>query len=632
MLNPGTRKFRTARTTLQVLLVLLAAIIPYSSAIHGEWIYDDRPQILQNHLIQQPGLVGQALLSDVWAFKQADEVPVSNYWRPTFVGWLVLNERAFGLDSPAAWRIALLLLHATVCLLVWRLARQLRLGGPLTLGVAVLFAVHPVHVESVAWISGATDPLLGLFVLLALIATISAERATAHRGWLRIAGWSSYAFALGSKEVAVMLPLLIPFVLGCAVPETRWRQRLLIALPYLGMAVGFLVARSLVLQRFQLDLPSHLSLLELAVNVPRLLVFYVGQCLWPWPLSPNYALRAFRLADPWTWQLTFQYALATALIVVAAWQARRSLLARCGIALFALLLLPAFNLNAFQFDQIVHDRYLYVPVLGLLLVLAAIVQPLLERAASTEPGSLRQNAPWLAAAAVAITSLGAMSWSYAKVWSHELSLWQRAVQVDSESASSWAALASVQWQEKQAEAASASASRAISLAPLTAAYLLRAEMAVAHGDAAAAESDLRKVLASFPTFRPAIERLALLLQTGRRFDEAVALLQAFRKNAPQYACRTNVDLAILNYLIGDKVATQRLLQEAETFTASDRSGACLAALFHSAQLAVEQGDHETASRQIRRYLDATATLRDRSTVQLRPAAQQLAQRLAVTGG
>ena len=78
MLTQETRTFRAATTGLQIVLVILAAIIPFASAMNCDWIYDDRPQILQNHLIQQLGLVGHALLSDVWALKQTDDVPVSN--------------------------------------------------------------------------------------------------------------------------------------------------------------------------------------------------------------------------------------------------------------------------------------------------------------------------------------------------------------------------------------------------------------------------------------------------------------------------------------------------------------------------------------------------------------------------
>src|SRR5205085_1082795 len=90
------------------------------------------------------------------------------YYRPLFNLYLLVNYQLFHLN-PAGWHLLLVLWHLLVTLLVYRLARRLLKdeGGALT--AALIFGVHPVHIESVAWISGVTEPMLAVFFLGALL-------------------------------------------------------------------------------------------------------------------------------------------------------------------------------------------------------------------------------------------------------------------------------------------------------------------------------------------------------------------------------------------------------------------------------------------------------------------------------
>src|SRR6186713_2751025 len=146
----------------------IVAFCAFANTLGHGFVYDDNRQILQNPLIKKSELYGKALTSDVWAFKGGGDIAASNYYRPTFVAWMIVNWKLFG-ASPAGWHAATVLLHVLVCLLLFTFLRRFGCEDITAAIIAVLFAVHPVHVENVAWISGATDPLMGVFLLTSLI-------------------------------------------------------------------------------------------------------------------------------------------------------------------------------------------------------------------------------------------------------------------------------------------------------------------------------------------------------------------------------------------------------------------------------------------------------------------------------
>ena len=178
----------------------------YANAMRGEFVYDDNRQIARNALIQDNAHIGTALVSDVWAFKGGGAIAASNYWRPTFISWLIGNFRLFGLQ-PAGWHMTNLLLHLVTVMLGYCLARGLRLGKPIAAAIALVFAVHPAHVESVSWISGSPDLLLAPALLGSLLVVPSLVDSAGWRPWTAALGL--YAVALGAKEVAMIFPAIV---------------------------------------------------------------------------------------------------------------------------------------------------------------------------------------------------------------------------------------------------------------------------------------------------------------------------------------------------------------------------------------------------------------------------------------
>ncbi len=85
-------------------LIAASCVVVYANSLSGSFVYDDLRQIVRNPLIQDNGLFWKALSSDVWAFKGDGTAAASNYWRPTFTLWNIINFRLFGID-PFGWHV-----------------------------------------------------------------------------------------------------------------------------------------------------------------------------------------------------------------------------------------------------------------------------------------------------------------------------------------------------------------------------------------------------------------------------------------------------------------------------------------------------------------------------------------------
>jgi hypothetical protein len=224
-----------------ILACATVAALVYSGAVRGGFVYDDARQIVRNDLILQPGNLGRALTSDVWAFKGAGAEGVwSNYWRPVFILWLVANRVAFGLD-PTGWHVANLALHAAVTALSYLVLRRLGLAPPVAAGVSLVFAVHPAHVESVAWISGSPDLLYALALLASLWCVLALIERPKALSW--VGALVSFALAAGAKESALVYPPIVfvtAYVLGTldVGRAVRLRRAMFVALPFVAIAVA----------------------------------------------------------------------------------------------------------------------------------------------------------------------------------------------------------------------------------------------------------------------------------------------------------------------------------------------------------------------------------------------------------
>lgn len=568
------------------------AVVGYLETLRFGFVWDDHRQILANASIQDFSRLPRALVEDVWAFKGERAEAWSNYWRPVFVGWLGLIWSLFG-DWAPGWHAASVALHAVASVLVARLALRLGLRPGAALFVGTVFAVHPVHTESVAWVSGATDVLMAVGLLWMLIHELAYARSGRFAD--RAMGMVGAAFALLAKEASAGLPLL---ALACHVGRgAQGGRRPAGAVASYGVLVAvFLWCRYLVLGFHAQEVPWQMTPAELAASVPRVAFFYARQLVAPMTLSPTYPVRA---AEP----TVAQWLIVGAMLAVAAaltWAASRLLRGApdrlaLGAGLLVVPLLPALKLDAFVPDQLVHDRYLYVSVAGLAILAGALWDRLLgERPMPRAVACL--------AAVFVVAPLVVAQQGYLPAWRDDVALWQRGIRVDPGSASGWSELAAARLQIGDLDGAASAADFALSLEPVTVATIVRAEVDAAQGRQAQAERGLRRVLETFPGHVGAIERLAQILAAGGRFTEAEGLLAEAGELAPYRRCSLDGNRAVVLALGGRVPEAIDLLEQVIDLPA-DGSTACSLAPFRLGLLELERGDGPRARRSLEVFLE-----------------------------
>jgi hypothetical protein len=347
-------------------LPLLCAAGVYAQAVFFQFVYDDLGQILYNPLIKSWPLALSYFKTHVWAQTSS----ISLYYRPAFMLWLTANYRLFG-PNPVYWHLALIGLHILCCVLVYLFVWRLTKDKWITTVASLLFALHPAHVESVAWISGATDPLLAVLFLGSLLFYIK------HRDSGRLTGgwhWASLllaALAVFTKEAAIILPIVI-FSHRWIFPQdgVSGKKRLFTAshaaIPYVLISLLFIISRTLALNSLT---PSTRAGLRSSIAAwPQVIAFYTAHGVFPIRLSVFYNLVSVTQLGLINFVLPLTGVVAGGAALYYASKRSRLwafLSAWCGI-----MLIPMLNVTFWNNSENVHDRYLYLPSVAICVMLA----------------------------------------------------------------------------------------------------------------------------------------------------------------------------------------------------------------------------------------------------------------------
>jgi len=364
--------------------VALLAFATFAGTLRNGFVFDDGFQILGNPWIWSFSGLPHLLTRPVWAFM--DE-RATNFYRPVMSLLHFVAAQIFG-RQPLGFHLVLLLTHAGAAATALLLLRRIT-GKAEALFAAALFAVHPIHAESVAWISASPDVNATLLILVTLILW---DRARGSESPLRAAlpAAATCLLALLSKEMAVVVPvlaLLLPR--GAAddppAPERRdrpassTRRALSWAVAFVLPSLIYLAARLHAVGGLRPimarpDLAGSAGVPTSAALVAR----YLALAFLPISPAPDRRVEpvAF-LSDP--------RALAgIALLVAAAGLSlllrRRAPAAAYGVALLCLPLVPALQV-AYLSGSLQADRYLYLPALGACLLVAEAAGALLRRVA-----------------------------------------------------------------------------------------------------------------------------------------------------------------------------------------------------------------------------------------------------------
>ena len=310
--------------------------------------------------------------------------------------------------AAAGFHVVNVLLHLANTLLLWRLLRREAVAGAWL--AAAVFAVHPVHVESVAWIIELKDVLSGLCYLLAAAAWI--RFASAPRPGRYLAALALYVAGMLSKSVVVTLPV--------ALLIRQWWKRgrvtatdLLRVAPFLvvGAAIS---AADLAFNRSRGVGGYGYSLVERALIAARALWFYLGKIFWPLDLGYVYPHWEVRVGDPLAWA-----GLAAAIGVVAALWLLRDRIGRgplAGILFFGVTLSPTLGLVDYHYllFSFVADRFQYLASIG---VLALVISAAAHGAAANRRNARPPATAWSVLLVVALLGvLGTLTWRPAALY------------------------------------------------------------------------------------------------------------------------------------------------------------------------------------------------------------------------
>jgi len=219
-------------------LIVIATILVFARCLGGELVYDDHLLVGRNPLIADLTHLGELFSGSYWDFLDPQAAQHVGYYRPLSMLALTLVYHVSD-AAPWAFHAASILLHAGAGLGAWAIARQLLASERAALWAALLFSLHPVHLESVAWISGISDPLAMCFGLPAIALLLSSPTQERTKGWLT---GGLFLAALCCKESAVgLLPVAV--VLGRMSTEAEQRTPWKAFLPMLLALVTWYCVR-----------------------------------------------------------------------------------------------------------------------------------------------------------------------------------------------------------------------------------------------------------------------------------------------------------------------------------------------------------------------------------------------------
>jgi tetratricopeptide (TPR) repeat protein len=356
--------------------------------------WDDEYYVVSNALLRGPDWIGICTR------------PVVSNYHPLTVLSLAAN---YAISGTAPWSYLLfnLLLHLANTVLVFWFAYLLSDKQRwVAFFTALLFGIHPMHVESVAWVSERKDVLYTLFFLLSLIAYwkyLQTNRSTGY--WVC---FLLFACSLLSKPAAIVLPLVLLLL-------DYWKQRPFTRRVVLEKIPFFLVSALFAVITFKLQSVTAMTSLDLYPFWVRLffasyaIMVYLAWFFVPHPLS---AFHPFPLPGHLGWAIYLSPIFVLALIVLI-WHFRKNRLVVFGLLFFLLNILLVLQLIPIGLT-IVSERYTYVPYIGL----AFLVTMIVARNVST-----KRLIPAAAGLVVVFSAFGFMSFERTQVWKDSNSLW-----------------------------------------------------------------------------------------------------------------------------------------------------------------------------------------------------------------
>ena len=410
---PTTEAGRWRDFLLHAAIIVLAGLWIYSPAYHGDWLWDDDQLLTANPVVQSGSLQG---LGKLWFNPDgADFFPLS--YTALWAQW------PFFKNTPTGYHVTTIVLHVIGSLLLWALLHRMRVPGAWLSGL--IFAIHPVAVESVAWVSETKNTLsLPLFLLSCLCWVVQdEEREGPRRTWFYVLSMAFFLLAMLAKTSMVGLPVLLLL-------HAWWKRGTVTLQDVIRAAPFFLISIVLGIITIQYQHGRAIGAEKILVGgvasriatAGMAILFYLAEIVWPVNLLPIYP--RWEVDPPKSWQFLAWPVIAAA----AAWiWANRGTADRpgwgrnvlFGLGFFLLMVLPVLGFVTISYMRItwVADHFNYLPMIGVIALIGAAATRWYERStASAQPLII-------AGGAVALAACALLSFRYANAWASEDALW-----------------------------------------------------------------------------------------------------------------------------------------------------------------------------------------------------------------
>jgi protein O-mannosyl-transferase len=496
---------RTSPDAIAVLGLLLLAFVPYLNTLGNSFVYDDIPQLVDNPYVHSFRYLGKIFGSTVWTFQGAQGV--TNYYRPLMSFAYLICYHFFGPIS-FGFHLVNLVFHAGVVLLLFALTERLFGDRLLALSAAGLFALHPIHTESVAWIAGLPDLELSFFFLLTFLCYLRLERGGSERraSWKLYAPvLASYVMALLSKEQALVLPALAAAYEHFYRDDrgaTSLRLKLSRYLPLFATAAAYLVFRIVGFGGFAPSVSRPgLGWGGVILSAIALTGSYVWKLIWPVHLSAFYVFHeSHGMRDPGVLAGLIALLICLALFVWL-WRAAHEI--SFAFLWMGATLAPVLNARWLP-AGVFAERYLYLPSVGFCWLVAWATTKAWRVVPTEKPSPARQLLWRAMPAALGIVAIlyGARTIRRNRDWRSDEVLYQRIL-------------------DEQPDA-----------------QFIRTNLGVIYfdrGDMIGAEREWTRSLGPLHPYASTLNDMGLLRSSQKRYDEAIAYFEQAMRDRPNYA-------------------------------------------------------------------------------------------------
>ncbi len=476
-------------------------------------------------------------LWDIWFAPRSLSQFEGHYW-PLLYTSFWLENRLWGV-TPVGYHIVNLVLHGLVTVLLWRLL--LRLAVPGAWFAAAVFAVHPLHVESVAWIIGRKDVLASLFYLACVLSYLHFIEARRRRFYA--AALALFMAGLLCKSILVTLPVSLLiwhwWQQGRVTPADVRR-----VLPFLLLGLCVTIA-DVLFYKSRDPTAFDYSIVERLLIAAQALWFYLGKLVWPTQLAVIYPRWEVGVANPLAWGCLMAAFAAVAALWFGRHRIGRGPLA--GALFFVVTLSPTLGFvdYGYMLYSFVADRYQYLAGAGVIATLAAAVTLGMGRL----PGAYRRGAQGMAV--LPLAALGVITWNQAGIYRDNYTFYSHVLSLNPQARFAHHSIGLEYQKQGRHEEALAAFETDYRLAPEQPSPRVRMSKAqtsigtslAALGRIQEAEEHFRRGVEIAPDFPGAYDHLGGFLITHKRYREALEVFQAVITITPGNA-RFHVGLGV----------------------------------------------------------------------------------------